>query len=112
MRFIKYFKLFLEKFTDNCKIDDWVVEYYNTKSHNINDKIIERTDIKNESEFYEILRNIIIKCNSENIKGEYIFVSFKYSIKIVSKIINKKLRIITILGKNEKIKENNKTILI
>jgi len=27
-------------------------------------------------------------------------------------IINKKLRIITVLGKNEKIKENNKIILI
>ncbi len=85
---------------------------YNTKSHNINNKIIKRTDIKNENEFNEILRNIIIKCNNENIKGEYIFISFKYSIKIVSKIINKKLRIITILGKNEKIKENNKIILI
>lgn len=112
MRFIKYFKLFLENFTDNSNIRNYVITYFHTKLHDINIKILQRTSIKNENEFNEILNNIIIKIENDKLIGNYTFVSFKYSAKIVTKTSNKILKIITILGKDEKIKNNDKIIVI
>jgi hypothetical protein len=111
MRFIKYFKLFLERFTDNLNIKNWTISYNHSNNHDINDRILKRTSIKKENEFYEVLNDIIEKCNIQKLQGDYTFVSFKYSIKVICAIKNNSIYIITILGKDEKLK-NDKIILI
>ena len=57
---------------------------------------------------------IIDKCLSDKLNGEYTFVSFEYSIKIVSDVYYQPglLKIVTILGKNENSRKNDKIIII
>ena len=110
MRFLKYFNLFLENFTDKLSVVNWSISYNHSEKHNIDDRILKRTEIKNENEFYEILDKIIDKCDIDKLQGDYSFISFKYSTKIVCVIKNKSIYIITILGKNENLK-NDKIII-
>ena len=112
MRFIKYFKLFLEKFTDTSNIKSWIILYNHTKLHDINYRILKRTGIKNENEFNDILNEIVKKCDVDKLQGDYTFVSFKYSIKIISYIKGNEILVRTILGKDESIKKYDKIILI
>lgn len=112
MKFIKYFKLFLENFTDNLNIKNWIISYNHNSNHDINNRILKRTSIKKENEFCEILNDIIEKCDIEKLQGDYVFISFKYSIKIICVVKNNSIYVITILGKDEKIKNNDKIILI
>ena len=112
MRFIKYFKLFLEKFTDNFNIGKWSISYNHNDDHDINNRVLKRTKVKNENEFNEILNKITKKIEDEKLTGDYTFVSFEYSIKIVSYIHINTILVRTILGKNEKIKVKDKIIFI
>ena len=111
MRFIKYFRLFLEKFTDGINIGNWTISYNHNSNHDINDRILKRTAIREESEFREVLNEVTKKCESENLYGDCAFISFKYSIKLICVIKDKSIYIITVLGKDEKLK-NDKIILI
>jgi hypothetical protein len=111
MRFIKYFKLFLEAFTDNLNVRNWKISYNHNKNHNINDRIIKRTSIKKEDEFNDILDCIIEECDNKKIQGDITFVSFKYSIKVICVIKGNSLYIVTVLGKDENLK-NDKIIII
>jgi hypothetical protein len=45
MRFIKYFKLFLENFTDNFNIGKWTISYNHSDIHDINNRILKRTNV-------------------------------------------------------------------
>jgi len=76
MRFIRYFKLFLEKFTDKINVKNWTISYNHNSIHDINDRILKRTLIREESEFFGILSDIIKKCDIGNLQGDYTFVSF------------------------------------
>jgi hydrogenase maturation factor len=112
MRFIKYFKLFLEKFTDNSHIGKWLISYNHNLNHDINQRILKRTDVKNEKEFNQILNRITRKIEDEKLTGDYVFVSFGYSIKIVSYIYMNTILVRTILGKKENIKVNDKIVFV
>ena len=112
MIFIKYFKLFLENFTDNFNIGKWTISYNHSDIHDINNRILKRSNVENENEFNEILNKITKKIEYEKLNGDYTFVSFEYSIKIVSYIYNNTILVRTILGKSENSKKSDKIILI
>jgi hypothetical protein len=109
LRFLKYFKQLFENITNFNRVDDWEIVYNHYQGHDLNDKI-KRTDL-NENKFNLLLSKIIFDINKNLLNGDYIFISFKYNSKIVTNIdLNSKLiLIVTILGKNENIKDPNNT---
>lgn len=112
MKFIREFKLFLEQFTDRNSIGNWKIFYFHNSSHDINDRIIKRTSIKNESDFNSLLDKIIKKIEDDKLSGDYTFISFNYSIKLIIRIKDFDIKIITALGKNENTKKKDKIILL
>ena len=112
MNIIKRFKLFLEKFTDKIEIKSWTILYNHNLNHDINDKIIKRTEIKSENDFNSLLNELINKVETNNLIGDYTFVSFQYSVKIVTRVKDLKIKIITVLGKNENSKKKDKIVII
>jgi len=100
MRYIKFYLLFSEGYTDCKLINNWSITYNHATNHDINDKIDKRTGILYEAQFNNLLNTIINKAINDNLLGNYTFISFKYSIKVVSFICVNNLKIITILGKN------------
>ena len=114
MKFIKYFKLYLESISTNISINNWKISYFHNKSHDLDNKISSRTNVSNDAEFVVILNKIVQKCEGDNLNGNYTFVDIKYSIKLVTDVDNnnKELLIITILGKNEYSRKNDILIVI
>ena len=109
MIFLRYFKQLFENITNFSRINDWEIVYNHYQEHDLNDKI-KRTDL-NVDEFNSLLSKIIFEINKNFLNDDCIFISFKYNSKIVTNIdINNKLiLIITILGKNEIIKDSDNT---
>lgn len=114
MKFIKRFLLFLEGISNNKSINGWVIKYNHNKSHDLDDKLSKRTNVKTEKEFIYILEKVTLKCDSDKLSGSYTFVSFKNLIKLIIDIDNIKgeILIITILGKDEKSRNGDKMIII
>ena len=106
MNFIKYFKQLFEGFFDLNSIRNWKIYYYHNNEHNLEDRIKKRTNL-NEEIFNDFLYKVVEVSEIDNLNGDWVFVSFKYSFKIIIDIENtkNKILIITILGPNEKTKE-------
>jgi len=105
MKIIKKFILFLESISFINKMNDWNIDYNQNTGHDLNVKI-KRTDLT-DSEFDIFLNDVISKCEEEKLIGDIVFVSFKYKCKIVTNVKYKNLYVITFLGKDENIKNNN-----
>lgn len=103
MRFIKLFKLYLESIDNIKSYNGWMIKYNHTDSHNLNDRLIKRSLIKNTNDFDKIVEKIIEKCIINKLNGDVIFFDFKNQFKIITNInINKNtLFIITILSKEQ-----------
>ena len=101
MIFIKRFINILESLI-NIKIPDWLVNYNHGPNHNLDEKLSKRVGIS-ELDFEDFLKDVIKKCERENLLGDWIFISFKKRIKLVTNVdyINKKIYIVTILGDKE-----------
>lgn len=110
MKYIKHILLFIESITNTKYLLNWDISYNHSRDHDLDEKI-KRTDIK---DFNILLNNIILKSEEMLLNGSYTFVSFKYKCKIVSYInnSNKKILIVTFLGENQYIKNNDKIIII
>lgn len=113
MRFIKYFKQLFESITFVKNKDAWKIEYNHGVNHNLDDKLLNRTDMT-EINFKECIDAIIKIIENEKLNGDYAFISIKNNAKIIVNIsLNiKRLYIVTILGKNENLKNNQNYKLI
>lgn len=113
MRFLKYFKQIFESITNLISDNkNWVVKYNHMNTHDL-DKKMTRTSL-DESTFNINLQKIISIADSEQLSGDWVFTSFKYSCKIITNINykDKFILIVTVLGKDEYVKETKKIKLI
>lgn len=112
MRFLKYFKQLFEGFFDLNKIKNWTINYFDNDKHSLEKRIKERTDL-DENSLNLLLDDIVSICEKEKLDKTWIFVSFKFSCKIIINVkqFNNSLFIVTFLGKNESTK-NTKNIKI
>ena len=113
MKFIKFFKELFESIINLTSVEDWYIKFNHTKTHNLDTKMSNRTDL-NDEKFSEVLDKIIKICDDENIDGDYVFISLKHKAKIITRVIqNKKtLFIVTFLGKDEHMKKTKNIRII
>lgn len=111
MRFLKYFYQIFESIIDFNKINDWNITYNHGTEHDLNKRFLERTKME-ESDFNSLLYKIINVCENDKLLGTWVFFSFTFSIKIITRISDKNLYIITILGNDQETKETKKIKII
>jgi hypothetical protein len=113
MRFLKYFKQLFEGLFDLNKINDWEISYNDNNKHSLEKRIKERTYL-DENSLNLLLNKIVLICEKEKLDETWIFISFKFSCKIVIDItkFNKSVYIVTFLGKDESMKETKNIRII
>lgn len=104
MKFIKKFKLYLESINNIKSYNGWTIKYNHTKDHDLNDKLIKRSLVKNTNDFEMIVKKIIDRCIINNLKGDVLFYDFKNQFKIITNIDKNMLFIITVLSKDQETK--------
>ena len=112
MRFIKSFYKLFESIT-NIVNNYWNITFNHGINHDLDDKLKSRVGIT-EKEFELFLNSVLLTCKNEKLTGNWVFVSMKKQIKIVSNInyLKKRFYIVTILGKNHKTKPQKNIKLI
>ena len=110
MKYIRNFLLFLESVTNTNHLLKWIINYNHSKNHDLDLKI-KRTGISN---FDLTLNEIINRINDLSLNGSYTFISFKNKAKIVThiNIKSKNILIVTFLGVDEDIKNNDRIIIL
>lgn len=107
MKFLKYFKLYLES-VDNVKLyKDWKVRYNNTPSHDLNKRLLDRSLITDTDKFDSIIKVIIDRCINNNLNGNVVFYDFNNKLKILTYINNKnkEVMVITFLSKDQTVND-------
>ncbi len=89
-----------ETFVENGLVNGWKIKYNHSEFHNLNLKILDRTDIKSKKDMMYIIEKIIYKLNYLKIdkNDDIIFSINKFKCKVVCKISKDTIYIITILG--------------
>jgi hypothetical protein len=104
MRFLKRFELYLESINNIKSYNGWTIKYNHTKDHDLNDKLIKRSLIKDTNDFEIILKKIIDRCISNNLKGDVIFFDFMNQFKIITNVDTNIILIITFLSSEQEMK--------
>ena len=112
MRYLKFFREILETITTYSKYNNWNIRFNHSRSHDLDDKI-KRTGLS-EKDFPSILERITKSCEIDNLDGDWVFISFTYECKVITRVLKKNdtLYIITFLGKDEDIKKTKNIKLI
>lgn len=104
MRFLKRFKLYLESINNIKSYNGWIIKYNHTNEHDLNDKLIKRSLIKDTNDFGKIIEKIIDRCIKNNLKGDVVFFDFKNQFKILINVDKNTLLVITFLSKDQEVK--------
>jgi len=112
MKYLKNIIAFFESITSYNKLKSWTITFNHYVSHDLDDKM-RRTQLT-ETDFPKVLEEIIKLCDIDNLDGDWVFISFKYNCKIVTRVLKKinTLYIITFLGKEQFIKKTKNIKII
>lgn len=113
MRFLRRFKQLYESIISLTIKGDWKIRYNHGNNHDLDKKLSNRTDMS-EADFKNAINAILSLIERESLNGDYTFISMSKSAKIVCNInlLDKKIFIVTILGKNEILKKGENFKLI
>ena len=111
MNFLKTFKQLLESIKDFVSEINWKVTYNDGKNHDLDNKLSDRTNMT-EHDFKLFLKDVIDNCENNKLKGDWTFISIKFGIKLITNVKYKNIYIVTILGKNESLKNENNIKII
>ena len=88
MRYILNFTQLFESYFDIDSFDNWTITYNNNESHNLEERILNRSDLT-EDEFKQIIEKICSKIVELNLMEKLVyFISFEHKVKIIVKISN------------------------
>jgi hypothetical protein len=112
MKWVKRFSQIFESIT-NIVNSDWTIIFNHGVNHNLDDKLKNRVGV-DEKMFELFLNDVLRTCLKDNITGDWIFISIKMGIKLVTNVnyLGRKIYIVTILGKKEQTKPQKNIKLI
>jgi hypothetical protein len=97
----------------NIRIPNWNIRYNHGTNHDLDDRLMKRVGIS-ELDFEQLLNRVVSCCENDKISGDWIFISIPKNTKIITNVyyINRKIYIVTILGKKENTKKQKNFKLI
>lgn len=114
MKYLNYYNSLYENVSSLTSYNNWSIDY-NDENHDLNIRLIQRSNIRDTNIFSKLVEKIINKSIESNLDGEYSFVFPQFNfLQVIANIDNnnKDIFIITFLSRTMETKNINDKIIM